>query len=699
MEDKRDFSLEGIIEEMQREHTPPTGASRVSGSGNSALEALRRNMASQQPEMTMFPAPQVYPVDDLRGKSMGAPDDDLAPLDDDYYAAEEVAYAPREDVASPTPQQVFYEDERVGFTEPLQQPAGKPKKEKKQKARHGAGVKKLLIGAAGVLVILTGAAFGYTYAYTGIHFGVQAGAVKVGGLSEEDALKAIDAQAEDILQGQSITLKIYDKEYKVDIKSVTTGLDSSKSAQDAYDYTHKGGALTRVLHTVGALFGGHEVPLSVSLDSTALDKRLDEIAAEALTEPVDPSWSLDGEFLVVDSGKPGVDFNRSKVAKEVTERIRTMNFEAFDVDTTTRDQKSIDIDAIYAEAQSEAQNATVDKSDGKTIIPSVDGVKFDLENARSIIGDGSEQSYRIPVERTPAEVTAEKLAQVLFSDTLASTSTELNSGNKPRTNNVRLACEYINGTILNPGDEFSYNGTVGQRTADRGFKSAGAYSNGQLVDEVGGGVCQPSSTLYMAVLRADLEVTERHNHSFTVSYTPLGQDATVSWGGPDLRFKNNTQYPIKILASQSGGSMSVTLKGTKTSDKTVELKTEVLSTLNFQTVEKTDSSLAPGARKTSQSGTTGYKTATYKTVTENGQTTTTQANSSYYQKRDKIVLVGPEGSTAKPASTTEKEKEQESSGTSESSSKPKKQETKPKPEPEPEPEPDDTPPAGTDPEG
>ena len=101
---------------------------------------------------------------------------------------------------------------------------------------------------------------------------------------------------------------------------------------------------------------------------------------------------------------------------------------------------------------------------------------------------------------------------------------------------------------------------MGQRTADRGFKSAGAYSNGQLVDEVGGGVCQPSSTLYMAVLRADLEVTERHNHSFTVSYTPLGQDATVSWGGPDFRFKNNTQYPIKILASQSGGSMSVTLK-------------------------------------------------------------------------------------------------------------------------------------------
>ena len=108
MEDKRDFSLEGIIEEMQREHTPSTGASRVSGSGNSALEALRRNMASQQPERTMFPAPQVYPVDDLRGKIMGIRDDDFSSLDDDYYEAEEVAYAPREDVVSSPPEQAFY---------------------------------------------------------------------------------------------------------------------------------------------------------------------------------------------------------------------------------------------------------------------------------------------------------------------------------------------------------------------------------------------------------------------------------------------------------------------------------------------------------------------------------------------------------------------------------------------------------------
>ena len=396
----------------------------------------------------------------------------------------------------------------------------------------------------------------------------------------------------------------------------------------------------------------------VSVDDTALAVRLEEIAGKALTEPVDPSWKVEDEKLIIDTGTPGVKFDQQAVSDEVTDKIRTMDFTPIEVEVSTQKQAAVDMDKISEEAQTEPQNATVDKKDGKTILPSVDGVSFDLAKAKEIVGDGSEQTYEIPITFTPAEITAEQLAEVLFSDTLASTSTNLNSGNRPRTNNVRLACEHINGTILNPGDEFSYNGTVGERTPARGFQSAGAYSNGQVIDEVGGGVCQPSSTLYMAVLRADLEVVERHNHSLTVSYTPLGQDATVSWGGPDFRFKNNTKYPIKILASQSGGSMYIQLIGTKTSDKTVSLKTDVVETLEYKTIEQTDSSLSPGARQTKQSGATGYKTVTYKTVTENGQSTTTQANSSYYKKRDRIILVGP-AAPAKPAQT---EKPQTSEG-------------------------------------
>ena len=601
---QRDLSLEDIIEEVHEEqHAAHLG-------GNHALEAMLRAREERETAQPAEPLPHTEP------SAFRIPDEQQTAAES-WSEPQEESYVPK-----------------------------KSAKKRKKTHRRRSGGKKIAAVVIGAAIVAAGAVFGYTYAYNGIHFGVRAGTVKVGGMTVANAEKAINGQAETLLNGQAITLTIYDTDYKIDINEVTTGLDGKQSAQDAYDFTHQGGALTRAGHAVRALFGGYEVPLSVSVDENALDKRLDAIADEALTEPVQPSWSLDGDELVIDAGKPGVDFDRDKVSEEITNRIRTMNFKAFEVKVTTKDPDPIDIDAISAEAQAEAKNATVDKTDGKTILPSVDGVKFDLEKAREIVGDGSEQTYRIPVERTPAEVTADQLAQVLFSDTLASTSTNLNAGNRPRTNNVRLACEHINGTILNPGDEFSYNETVGQRTAERGFQSAGAYSNGQVIDEVGGGVCQPSSTLYMAVLRADLAVTERHNHSFTVAYTPLGEDATVSWGGPDFRFKNNTKYPIKIVASQSGGSCNMKIIGTKTSDKTVKLNTKILSTLEYQTVEKTDSSLSPGQRKTSQSGTTGYKTETYKTITENGQTRTEKANTSSYKKRDKIILVGPAASNS-----------------------------------------------------
>ena len=141
----------------------------------------------------------------------------------------------------------------------------------------------------------------------------------------------------------------------------------------------------------------------------------------------------------------------------------------------------------------------------------------------------------------------------------------------------------------------------------------------------------------MAVLRADLKVIERHNHSFTVSYTPLGEDATVDYGNLDFRFVNNTAYPVKILAEQTDGQMIMTIVGTKTSDKTVTTRTEVLETYKPETVTKTDSSMEAGDSRVETSGITGYSTKTYKQITENGKTTEVLANSSTYSKRDEVV--------------------------------------------------------------
>lgn len=522
---------------------------------------------------------------------------------------------------------------------PAKKTGKKSGKASKKSTKNNKKGKKIAIGVGSVAAALCLATVGYTYLYPNIHFGVKAGTVEIGGMTLDEAQKEIDKS--NVLDDAELPIEIYQTEYKINAAEVADGLDSENSAQNAYNSTRTGGFFSRIANTVKALFGAGESPLSVNVNSQALSAKLSEISTEALTEPVDPFWTVEGDYLVVDKGSEGVSFDTDKLYTQVENRIKNMDFSTLEVDVETTEQNPIDVQYIYDNAQTQAKNATVDKTDGTTILPSVDGVKFDLETAKEIIGDGSEQTYKIPIERTPADVTAEQLAQVLFRDTLASTSTKLDSSNKSRTNNVRLASQFINGTILNPGDEFSYNNVVGERTVSRGFQTAGAYSNGQVIEDVGGGVCQPSSTIYMAVLRADLEVTERHNHSLTVSYTPLGEDATVSWGGPDFRFKNNTDYPVKILAWQEGNAMYVKILGTKTTDKVVKTNTEVTETINYETVEKVDSSLSPGQKETSQSGITGYKTVTYKIITENGQTTTVKANTSYYKSRDKIVLVGP----------------------------------------------------------
>ncbi len=498
--------------------------------------------------------------------------------------------------------------------------------------------KGILFGGIGIVLLLS-VLTGYTYLYSGIHPGLRAGTVPIGGMSQSEAAAVIDREGAADLAGQSLDLSIDEKNYAIEVEQVTDGIDSIQTAQDAYNYTHEGGFLTRLGHTLAAL-GHHKVPLRVNMDAAALGTRLDEISAEAMTEPVQPSWSIEGDTLLVDRGTQGVDFDRAVVEQAVTEQIATLDFTAYEVAAEVSEQNPIDMNQIKAEADSEMKNATLDKTDGTTILPATDGISVDVAAANQIIAASEQQTYRIPITRVPATITAEELSAVLFRDVLGEASTDYSSSNSSRAQNVRLATGYCNSVILNPGDSFSYNTVVGKRTAARGFQEAGAYVNGELVSELGGGVCQPSSTLYMAVLRADLNVVERQNHSYVSSYTPLGEDATVSYGGPDFRFSNDTAYPVKIIADSSNREVTMTILGTNTTGKKVTTEREVLATYEPSVVEQPDATLDDGTKSVKQHAATGYKVKVYQVITENGQSTRVLANTSTYKKKDKIVLVG-----------------------------------------------------------
>lgn len=545
----------------------------------------------------------------------------------------------------------------------------------KPAAAKTAGKPRRMPLAAKIILIMLGLLLAalcvFTYAYPSIFPGVTVGTIPVGGMSEQAAADRIMERSGALYEDAKVALTIYQTTYDIPVRDVLESVDGAQSAANAFAVGRTGNPLARMWDVVKALVGKNEAQIAAQVDEDGMEKALEEIASQALTEPVEPTWEVGTDSITIHAGKPGVNFDTKAVREKMDEKIRLMDFEPYEVSTELSETPAIDIDKIAAEAIGEGTSATVDKTDGKTIIPEKPGVQFDVEEARSIIGDGSAESYTIPATVTPAKVTAEDLKEVLFRDTLAQASTNLDEGNVPRTNNVRLAAASINGTILNPGDEFSYNGVVGERTEARGYKPAGAYVNGQVVDEFGGGVCQPSSTLYMAVLRADLEVTERHNHSFTVAYTPLGEDATVDYGNLDFRFKNDTDYPIKIVAEQTNGQMIMTIIGTKTTDKTVKTRTDVLATYTPETVEKKDNSMKVGQTRVETTPITGYSTRTYKIITENGETTEELANSSNYVKRDKVVYVGTiQPTPVTPETPAESETEKTDSDTAGESEQP-----------------------------
>lgn len=492
----------------------------------------------------------------------------------------------------------------------------------------------------GVVILMIAALFGINYGYPNIFPGVTVGTIAVGGQSIEAAETKIAEQSVSLYEKAKLLVGIYDTLYEIPVTNVLKSIDMKQSARNAYAVGRTGNPIQRIGQMISAVLGRQEAQLAAIVETEGLQQNLNDIVSKALTEPVAPSWDINENTLTVHSGKPGVHFDTATVEQALAEKIRLMNFKPYQVSAALTDPPKIDIDQIAKAIICDPLDATVSTEDGETIFPDRTGIQFDVEQAREIIGDGTKETYSIPIKQTPAKVTAADLRGKLFRDILAQASTELDESNIPRTNNVRLATAAINGKILNAGDEFSYNAVVGERTEERGYRPAGAYANGKLIEEFGGGVCQPSSTLYMAVLRADLKVVERSNHSFSVAYTPLGEDATVSWGGPDFRFRNDTIYPVKIVAEQTGGKMIMTLFGTKTSDKTVTTRTEILGTYPPETIKIEDGTLAQGQTSIQQSGVTGYDTRTYQQITIKGETHETLANTSHYASRDQIVHIG-----------------------------------------------------------
>lgn len=425
---------------------------------------------------------------------------------------------------------------------------------------------------------------------------------------------------------------------------ITQDLDYTAHAQSVYDRSQgqsgffQGGwsFLAHLFHSQGAK-GVYLEP-----DETVFRQKLSELAQTFSRPAQDTSYEVGQDSLTVTRELDGLAVTEADLEQPIREALSSEADGAVYVDAAILPAQALSAQDIHDAVAGSMKNAGYDAATD-SITPEQAGAEFDVAEAQALLDAASPgETVEIPADIQQPHVTAAELKDVLFRDVLGQCRTHV-SGTSARINNVKLSAAACNGVVLNTGDVFSYNATTGQRTTAKGYQAAPAYVGGETVDEVGGGVCQTSSTIYYACLRANLEITERYAHRYVPTYIDWGMDATVSWGGPDYKFTNNTDYPIKIVATYSGGYLTVKILGTNVDGTYVKMTNEVLSKTDWETVYKDDETLPAGTEKVTTTPYTGYKVKSYRNVysADGKLISSTYEATSDYKVRNKVISRGP----------------------------------------------------------
>lgn len=296
----------------------------------------------------------------------------------------------------------------------------------------------------------------------------------------------------------------------------------------------------------------------------------------------------------------------------------------------------------------EATDATLTRENGEFIVnPGQTGCSVNVDESTAKVVNYLTTSWRggiggveLVTEETPAGGNPEQLA--LVKDLLGEGTTEYGNGTSGRKQNVAVGAEKINGTLVQPGEEFSVEAVVVPFDAENGYALAASYEMGKVVDSYGGGICQVSTTLYVAVLKAELEVTERYSHSMIVHYVDPSMDAAIAEGLKDLKFINNTDAPIYIEASADGSTLHFAIYGHETRDpnRTVRYESETTSTEDPTSSLTEDANASFGTIEQTSYGYQGSTARLWKIVNDNGNETKEQVNSSTYRMTSDVYTVG-----------------------------------------------------------
>ncbi len=472
----------------------------------------------------------------------------------------------------------------------------KPLDEQQYKNKSKSDVLTIFAILCFIFVLLSLIIFG-TFSFinltsTKIAKGVYIKGIDVSGLTKEDATKKISSYVSSSIP-EEIKLKHNDFETSLSTSQLAIYFNTEEAVNMAYNIGKTGNIFQKNIEILETLFSKVNIDPGFSIDEEQLKKDLQDISTKLPDKVIESSCYIDDNRLIITKGQAGKSIKVKDSANYITKEINNLNVQNNTLELITEDAypNEINLDAIYNEVHKDPVNAYYSQNP-YVVHPSENGLDFaiSLDDAKNLLQEQKDE-YVIPLKVLYPSVTTNMIGTEAFPDLLSEFSTKYSASNKNRTTNLILASKKINGTVLMPGETFSYNKVVGARTIAAGYKEAPIYVSGRVEDGIGGGICQITTTLYNAVLYANLDIVERSNHQFVPSYAGPSRDATVVYGAIDFKFKNNRDYPIKITCSVSGGIANFKIWGLK-SDNDYEVQ------ITSRTTGKTATAIYSEAYKT-----------------------------------------------------------------------------------------------------
>lgn len=476
-----------------------------------------------------------------------------------------------------------------------------------------------------------------------IAYGVSLSAIPLEGKTLETAKELVMEQTHELTK-RPVVISYNHVEISLTLQEIGGKIDWEDGVNQCYLLGKTGNVFVRCKDILAARLGNTVLYPPIAYNQKDLEKKLRPLQRRIKTPVKEATAEQVGDTLLVTAGEKGEVFDTDTLIEDILDALLTGQTDPIMLTTKTKKPSPVTVEDLAKKFFKDPVDARyVTENEEIVIIPDEDGVSFDKAVAQKLLEE-NKKYCEIPLSFTKASITYADLDTNILKDTVATYTTSYGSGDEGRNYNVELAAERLNGIVIGAGETFSFLEAVGDGSEEKGFRTANVYSRGEVVQESGGGLCQAASTLYSAVLYANLEIVTRTAHTLPVSYIPAGQDVTIS-SEIDFQFKNNQLFPLRILANTNGSTLTITLQGTVTnSNQMVTISNSVIETIPYHSKTVMTDELPEGRQKVIQNGIDGSVVSTYRIITQNGEAIQSELiSTSRYQPVPKVLQEGIEG--------------------------------------------------------